>query len=315
MIRLRIAILDDYQGLALELADWSRLGDDVEIVSFRTHLSQSDAARVLVDFDVLCIMRERMAVPEDLIARLPRLKFIAVTGSHSQVIDRQAASARNIPVVLTAPRASHSAAELTFALILALARHLTNEDRNIREGRWQTTIGFRLEGRVLGLIGLGTLGARVARYAQAFDMQVIGWSPNLDPRHAEALGVEAVSKDDLLRRSDVVSIHLKLGDRSRGLIGAAEFAQMKSSALFINTSRSAIVDTVALREALERGVIAGAGLDVYDVEPLPERDPLRLLPRTILTPHIGFVTEESYREFYAGLVNAIQAWRDTGAGA
>ena len=181
----------------------------------------------------------------------------------------------------------------------------------MREGRWQTSVGFRLEGRTLGLMGLGTLGARVARSGQAFDMRVLAWSANLDPQRARDLGVEPVTKEELLRQSDVVSIHLKLGDRSRGLIGAQELALMKRSAVLVNTSRSAIIDQGALAQALENGFIAGAALDVFEPEPLPSDHPVRRLPNTILTPHIGFVTEESYREFFAGIVEAIVAWRQT----
>ena len=306
---LRVAILDDYQKVALTMGDWTRLGSDVEVVSFSNHLSEAQAAEALCEFDALCIMRERMALPASLIEALPRLKLIAVTGSHTQVIDVEAARARGIPVTLTAPKASSSAAELTFGLILGLARKITVEDRNIREGRWQTTVGFRLEGRTLGLIGLGTLGARVARYAQAFDMNCIAWSSNLDPERARGLGIEPVSKDELLRRSDVVSIHLKLGPRSRGLIGKAELAMMKRTAVLVNTSRSAIIDEAALTDALCTGVIAGAALDVFDPEPLPLDHPIRKLPNTILTPHVGFVTEESYREFFGGLINSILDWR------
>jgi D-3-phosphoglycerate dehydrogenase len=306
---LRIAILDDYQSIARSMTDWSRIGSDAEIVSFNRHLSEAEAAAELADFDVLCIMRERMALPRSLITGLPRLKLIAVTGSHTQVIDKEAAQERGIPVTLTSPRASHSAAELTWAMVLALARQITVEDRNMREGRWQTTVGFRLEGRTLGLIGLGTLGARVARYGQAFDMPVIAWSANLDPQRARDLGVEPVSQDELLRRADVVSIHLKLGERSRGLIGAPELAMMKRSAVLVNTSRAAIIDQDALAQALRNGVIAGAALDVFEPEPLPADHPVRSLPNTILTPHIGFVTEESYREFFARVVDSIIDWR------
>jgi D-3-phosphoglycerate dehydrogenase len=312
---LRIAILDDYQSVARGMADWSRIGPDVEIVSFDHHLSEDDAPVELLSFDVLCIMRERMAVSRRLIEALPRLKLIAVTGSHTQVIDVEAAQERGIPVTLTAPRASNSAAELTWALVLALARKITQEDRNMREGRWQSTVGFRLEGRTLGLIGLGTLGARVARYGQAFDMNVVAWSSNLDPQRARDLGVEPVSKDQLLRQSDVVSIHLKLGPRSRGLIGASEFQLMKPSAILVNTSRAAIVDQSALAQALRDKLIAGAALDVFDPEPLPSDHPVRHLPNTILTPHIGFVTEESYRDFFAGIVESICDWRQARAGA
>ncbi len=312
---LRIAILDDYQSVARGMADWSRIGPDVEIVSFDYHLSEDEAPVELLSFDVLCIMRERMAVSRRLIEALPRLKLIAVTGSHTQVIDVEAAQERGIPVTLTAPRASNSAAELTWALVLALARKITQEDRNMREGRWQSTVGFRLEGRTLGLIGLGTLGARVARYGQAFDMNVVAWSSNLDPQRARDLGVEPVSKDQLLRQSDVVSIHLKLGPRSRGLIGASEFQLMKPSAILVNTSRAAIVDQSALAQALRDKMIAGAALDVFYPEPLPSDHPVRHLPNTILTPHIGFVTEESYRDFFAGIVESICDWRQARAGA
>jgi D-3-phosphoglycerate dehydrogenase len=312
---LRIAILDDYQSVARGMADWSRIGPDVEIVSFDHHLSEDDAPVELLSFDVLCIMRARRAVSRRLIEALPRLKLIAVTGSHTQVIDVEAAQERGIPVTLTAPRASNSAAELTWALVLALARKITQEDRNMREGRWQSTVGFRLEGRTLGLIGLGTLGARVARYGQAFDMNVVAWSSNLDPQRARDLGVEPVSKDQLLRQSDVVSIHLKLGPRSRGLIGASEFQLMKPSAILINTSRAAIVDQSALAQALRDKMIAGAALDVFDPEPLPSDHPVRHLPNTILTPHIGFVTEESYRDFFTGIVETICDWRQARAGA
>ena len=308
---LRIAILDDYQSVAQGMTDWSRIGPDAEIVSFNRHLSEAQAADELAAFDVLCIMRERMALPRSLIQALPRLKLIAVTGSHTQVIDKEAAQERGIPVTLTSPRASYSAAELTWAMVLGLARQITLEDRNMREGRWQTSVGFRLEGRTLGLVGLGTLGARVARYGQAFDMPVIAWSANLDPQRARDLGVEPVSKEELLRRADVVSIHLKLGPRSLGLIGAAELAMMKRSAVLVNTSRAAIIDQDALAQALRDGVIAGAALDVFEPEPLPADHPARSLPNTILTPHIGFVTEESYREFFARVVDSIIEWRQT----
>lgn len=312
---LRVAILDDYQQVALDMGEWQRLGPDVEIVAFDRHLGESEAAHVLADFDVLCLMRERMALPARLIEQLPRLKLIAVTGSHTSVVDKDAAAARGVRIALTAPKASNSAAELAWTLILALARHVPEEDRNLREGRWQTTVGIRLEGRTLGVIGLGTLGARVARYAQAFDMKVLAWSSNLDPARARALAVEPVTKEELLRRSDVVSIHLKLSERTRGLIGAADLALMKRSALVVNTSRAAIVDQSALAEALRAGVIGGAGLDVFDPEPLPADHPFRALPNTVLTPHIGFVTEESYREFYAGIIDAILDWRKGPGGA
>lgn len=307
---LRIAILDDYQKVGLSLADWRSLGDDVEAVSLPHHLASEDtAAAVLADFDVLVLMRERMAIPKALMERLPRLKYIVVTGSHTQSVDVAAARARNIPVSLTGSTATFSAAEHTWALVMALARNIAIEDRNMREGRWQTEIGFRLEGRTLGLMGLGNLGARVAHYARAFDMNVIAWSENLTPERAAAAGARLVAKDELLRTADIISVQLKLSPRTRGLIGAAEFALMKKAAVFINTSRGPIVDERAMIEALTQGRIARAGLDVYDREPLPADHPLRNVPNTVLTPHIGFSVEEGLRDFYRDAVALVAAWR------
>ncbi len=307
--RLRVAVCDDYQRVALEMADWSRLGDDVEIVAFDLPLAGDEAAAALADFDVLCLMRERMAIPRALLARLPRLKFIAVTGSHAGVIDAAAAAERGVGVALTDPAASASAAEHTWALVLALARNIVVEDRNMREGRWQTTLGFRLQGRTLGLLGLGNLGAKVTSYGRAFDMNIIAWSANLTAERAAAAGARLVSKEDLLRTADVVSVQLKLSDRTRGLIGAREFALMKPTAVLVNTSRGPIIDEAAMIEALRAGRIAGAALDVYDREPLPADHPLRAAPNTVLTPHIGFVTEQSYRDFYGRIVGRILEWR------
>lgn len=307
--RLRIAICDDYQGVALKMADWSRLGADVDIVSFDHPLAGEAAVAALADADVLVLMRERMAMPRALLERLPKLKFIAVTGSHAGVVDSVAANERGVGVALTSPVPSASAGEHAWALMLVVARHIVVEDRNMREGRWQTTIGMRLEGRTLGLLGLGTLGERMARYGRAFDMELIAWSANLTPERAAACGVRLVGKEELLRRSDFLSVQLKLSDRTRGLIGASELALMKPSAVLINTSRGPIVDEAALIAALRSGRIAGAGLDVFDIEPLPAVHPLRSCPNTVLTPHIGFVTEEGYRNFYNGIVERIIKWR------
>ena len=296
--KLRVAICDDYQGVALGMADWSRLGADVELASFNRPLAGEEAVAALRDFDVLCLMRERMAVPRALLARLPRLRFIAVTGSHAGVVDSAAAAEMGIGVALTDPAPSASAAEHTWALVLALARNIVVEDRNMREGRWQTTLGFRLQGRTLGLIGLGTLGSRVAAYGRAFDMDVIA-----------AVGARLVGKDELLAEADVISVQLKLSDRSRGLVGAREFGLMKPSAVIVNTSRGPIIDEGAMIDALRAGRIAGAGLDVYDREPLPADHPLRSCPNTVLTPHIGFVTEQGYRDFYRRIIERILDWR------
>ena len=214
-----------------------------------------------------------------------------------------------IGVALTDPAPSASAAEHTWALVLALARNIVVEDRNMREGRWQTTLGFRLQGRTLGLIGLGTLGSRVAAYGRAFDMDVIAWSANLTAERAAAVGARLVGKDELLAEADVISVQLKLSDRSRGLVGAREFGLMKPSAVIVNTSRGPIIDEGAMIDALRAGRIAGAGLDVYDREPLPADHPLRSCPNTVLTPHIGFVTEQGYRDFYRRIIERILDWR------
>lgn len=307
---LRIAILDDYQKVALSLADWGRLGADTQAVSFAHPLSGADeAAAALADFDVLVLMRERMEVPAALLRRLPRLKYIVVTGSHTRSVDVAAAQAQGVPVSLTVSTVSASAAELAWALILALARNVVIENRNMREGRWQTEVGFRLEGRTLGILGLGSLGQRVARYGVAFGMDVIAWSANLTADRAREFGAGLVSKDDLLRRSDVISIHLKLSPRTRGLIGAAEFSLMKNTAVLVNTSRGPIVDEAALIDALRSGDIARAGLDVYDQEPLPADHPLRGIANVLLTPHIGFSVEEGLRNYYQDAVSVIAAWR------
>ena len=310
MAMLRVAILDDYQGVALSLVDWNRLGDDVEAVSFSRHVADIDeAARLLADFDVFVLMRERMDVPAALLERLPRLKYIVVTGSHTRSVDVAAARARGVPVSLTVSTVSVSAAEHAWALVMALAKNIVIEDRNMREGRWMTEIGFRLEGRTLGVLGLGALGAAVARYGNAFGMKVIAWSANLTRARAEECGATLASKEELLRTSDVISIHLKLSPRTHGLIGAAEFAMMKKTAVLVNTSRGPIVDEAALMTALTTGQILRAGLDVYDHEPLPADHPLRKIPNTVLSPHTGFTVEEGLRGYYNDAIRLIAAWR------
>ncbi len=307
---LGIAILDDYQHVALDMADWSKLGSDVELAFFDTHIADLDeAAEALADFEVLVFMRERMNFPRALIERLPKLRYVVFTGSHSTVIDFAALAERGIPASRTGARASPGAAELTWALLLACARYIPREDAAMRAGGWQTSIGTTLRGKTLGVLGLGTLGRLVAGYGKAFGMEVIAWSQNLTAEKARDGGATLVTRDEIFRRSDALTIHLKLGPRTRGLIGAAEFALMKPSAILINTSRGPIVDEAALVAALRESRIRSAGLDVFDIEPLPTAHPLRRLDNAVLAPHLGYVTEDSYREFYKVVVEAILAWR------
>jgi phosphoglycerate dehydrogenase-like enzyme len=258
-------------------------------------------------FDVVMAMRERTPFPRERLERLPNLRLLVTTGMGNAAIDTAAARELGITVAGTGGTPTHTA-ELTWGLILALARHIPAEDRAIRDGGWQHTVGLELARLTLGVIGLGRLGSQVARIGQAFGMEMIGWSHNLDPEHARGLGVTPVTQEELLRRADVVTIHVRLGDRSRGLIGAAELALMKPSALLINTSRGPIVDEAALVAALHAGDIAGAGLDVYDVEPLPPDHPLRRAPNTVLTPHVGYVTSAGYRAFYEDAVEDVAAF-------
>jgi len=302
-----LAILDDYQRIALSLADWDSLKDRVRITVFDRPLG-ADAARLLAPFDILCLMRERTPFPRALIEALPRLQFMTLTGARSPSLDLEAASERGIVVSHTGYGSQQSTVELAWSLILASARHLPAETQAMRQGQWQTTVGRVIDGKVLGLLGLGKLGSRMAAIGRAFGMEVQAWSQNLTPERAQAAGARLVDKETLFQTSDWVSIHLVLSERSRGLVGAANLARMKPDAWLINTSRGPIVDEAALLAALEAGRIGGAGLDVYDEEPLPADHPLRRAPRTILTPHLGFVTEDTYRVFYRDTVEDIAAW-------
>ena len=305
---MRAAVLDDYQNCALSLADWSRISTDVDVTVFnRPFEGVDDAARALEPFEIVCAMRERTAIGRDLLSRLPNLKLLVTTGLRNAAIDLDAARDLGVMVCGTQVR-GHATAELTWALILGLARHLPVEVANMRSGGWQTTVGCDLRGKTLGVIGLGRLGSQVAKIGRAFGMEVVAWSQNLTPERAGEVGVPAVSKDELFARSDVITVHLVLGDRTRGLVGEPEFAKMKPTASLINTSRGPIVDTTALIAALQAGRIAGAGIDVYDHEPLPADHPLRSCPNALLTPHIGYVTEETYRVFYGQTVDAIAAY-------
>jgi phosphoglycerate dehydrogenase-like enzyme len=304
----RVALLDDYQGVALRMADWKSLPTGTEVVVFQDHLAAADAlAARLADFDIVMALRERTPFPRTLFERLPKLKLLITAGMRNASIDMKAAAERGVLVCGTAGL-PYPTAELAWGLILSLARRIPSEDRATREGRWQTSVGLGLNGKTLGVLGLGTLGSRVARVGRAFEMDVLAWSQNLTAERAALVGASLTTKDELLARSDFVSIHLVLGERTRGLIGARELGLMKRSAYLVNTSRGPIVDEAALIRALQDGTIAGAGLDVFDEEPLPPDHPFRRLPNTAITPHLGYVTEETYRVFYGHAVEDIKAY-------
>src|ERR1043166_3376262 len=284
---MRIALLDDYQNVAREMADWAGLGADCEVVSFQDHLRDNHAiARRLHDFEVVIAMRERTPFPRALLEKLPRLRLLVTTGMRNASIDLAAARERGV-VVCGTPGASGTTGELTWGLIHALFRQIPREDRLVREGKWQTTVGLGLAGKTLGILGLGTIGSQVARVGTAFGMEVIAWSQNLDAERASRAGAKRVERDELLARSDVVTIHLVLRERTRG----------------------PIVDEAALAAALKKGTIAGAGIDVYDNEPIAPDHPLLSAPNTVLTPHLGYVTREGYSAYFRGAVEDIAAWR------
>jgi phosphoglycerate dehydrogenase-like enzyme len=306
--RVRVAVLDDYQGVAAGFADWSVLSPEAEVVFFRDAVSDEEAlARRLDDFPIVVAMRERTSFPRTQLERLPNLRLLVTTGMRNAAVDMAAARDLGILVCGTSSL-PYPAAELTWALILGLCRHIAQEHQAIREGRWQTTVGDGLAGKRLGVIGLGRLGSRVARAGTAFDMDVVAWSQHLTEARCAEVGVRRAEKDELLSTADIVSIHLVLSDRTRGLIGATELARMKPSGYLVNTSRAPIVDRDALVTALRSGRIAGAALDVYEQEPLPPDDPLRGLDNVLLTPHIGYVTRENYQRFYQEALEDIVAF-------
>lgn len=308
----RIAILDDFQNVALEVADWSAVAGRAEITVFNDHLADPDAvAERLRDFDIVVIMRERTPFPAALIECLPNLRLLLTTGMRNLSIDLDAATARGV-IVCGTESVGYTPAELTWALILAFMRNIPREDKATREGQWQTALGRAIHGRVLGVIGLGKIGARVAAVGKAFEMDVIAWSQNLTGERCAEVGVRLVGLDELLTTSDVITIHTVLSDRTRGLIGAGELAKMKPTAMLVNTSRGPIVEEAALITALRDGTIAGAGLDVYDVEPLPLDHPLRNLENTVITPHLGYVTDDNYRLYFDHAVEDIGAYLDGG---
>jgi phosphoglycerate dehydrogenase-like enzyme len=307
---LNVAVLDDYQNVAFSFADWSQLGERAIVTVFNDHISDLEAliAR-LARFDVLCVMRERTPLPRAIIERLPRLKLIVSTGRRNASIDAAAAAKRGIPVANTG-YSSAPTIELTFALILASLRHVAAENASLRAGGWQRAIGGDLRGATLGVLGLGNIGAEVARIGLAFGMNVIAWSQNLTQEKASAAGARLVSKDELFEQADILTIHLVLSARSRGLVGAADLALMKPTARLINTSRGPIVDEAALIAALAARKIAGAAIDVFDQEPLSLDHPFRSMDNVLATPHIGYVSEEVYRKFYGDTVAAVRAFLD-----
>jgi phosphoglycerate dehydrogenase-like enzyme len=303
-----VAVLDDYQDVALQSADWSRLDGRADVHVLHEYLAtEADLVATLQDYDVVVAMRERTAFPRRILEQLPRLGLLVTTGPSNAAIDVAAARERGV-VVCGTGGAYPAPAELTGALIHALARNVVQEDRALRAGRWQTTIGTELAGRTLGVVGLGRLGQRVARVAHAFDMEVVAWSENLSRRRAEECGATLVDKDELFRSSDVVTVHLQLSDRTRGLIGARELALMRPTAYIVNTARGPIIDETALVAALQAESIAGAGLDVFDVEPLRADHPLRSTPNTVLTPHLGYVSRDLYAIFFTDVVDDIDKW-------
>jgi phosphoglycerate dehydrogenase-like enzyme len=307
---VRIVVLDDYQRVAAEMADWSLAGPDIKLTSLDRHIDdETELAAALAGVPVVVAMRERTRFTPSLFDALPDLKLLVTTGPFNAVIDMEAAAAHGVTLCGTGGMITPTS-ELTWALILALLRHIPADDADMRAGRWQRNVGIGLQGRRLGLLGLGRLGSLVAKVGRAFDMDVVAWSTNLTPEKCAEAGIGYVYRDELFATSDVLSIHLVLGPRSRGLVGRAELAAMKPTAILVNTSRGPIVDEAALIDALRNGTIAGAGLDVFDQEPLPPDHPLRTLPNTVLTPHVGYVTRQTYEIFYRDIVDDIRAWRD-----
>ncbi|MEI4770137.1 D-2-hydroxyacid dehydrogenase family protein [Psychrobacillus sp. FJAT-51614] len=309
-MKIRCAILDDYQHVALNMADWSSILDRVEVKSFPNHIeSEEELVHAIRDFEIVVIMRERTSFTASVFDNLPHLKLLITSGMRNASIDLTAATKNGVSVCGTASM-SEPPTELTWALILNLARHITKENYEFRNnGPWQSTVGSDLYGRRLGILGLGKIGSKMAVIGQAFGMEVMAWSQNLTKEQTDKLGVKlAASKEELLATSDFVSIHLVLSDRTRGLIGKNELKLMKPSAFLINTSRASIVDQHALIEALQENWIAGAGIDVYELEPLPVSHPFRTLSNVVATPHLGYVSERNYSTYFQETVEDIQAF-------
>ncbi|MGW3830286.1 D-2-hydroxyacid dehydrogenase family protein [Streptomyces microflavus] len=311
-MKLRCAVIEDFQSAATTVADWSSVTADVDVVTFAEHLGPAEeVAAALAEFDIVVTLRERVPFPAEVFARLPRLRLLIASGMRNSVIDFAAAGRHGVTVCGTAS-SSTPPVELTWALLLGLARSIVPEANGLRaDGPWQSTVGADLHGRTLGLLGLGKIGSRVAQVGRAFGMEVVAWSQNLTEERAQEVGTAlAASKEELLEAGDFVSVHLALSDRTRGLIGAAELARMRPTAYLVNTSRAAVVDQDALLAALHAGTIAGAGLDVFDVEPLPAGHPMRTAPRLLATPHLGYVSRANYATYYGQAVENIRAFLD-----
>src|SRR5688572_3237984 len=311
MAKYRCAILDDYQNVALKVADWSKVKDDLDIKVFNSHLGGPDnVVKALQGFQIVCAMRERTGFPRTVIEKLPDLKLLITTGMRNASIDVVAASEKAVTVCGTGSFGSPTSG-IAIGLMLELTRHIGHENARLKAGEaWQATIGPELEGTTLGILGLGKLGTRTATIGKAFGMKVIAWSTNLTPEKCKEAGVDYVSKEDLFRQSDFISIHVVLSQRSRGLVGAKELGLMKPTAYIVNTSRGPIIDEAALLAVLREKKIAGAGLDVFDVEPLPKDHPFRKMDNVVITPHLGYVALKNYQNYFAGVVEDIRGFID-----
>jgi phosphoglycerate dehydrogenase-like enzyme len=309
----RVLVLDDYQDISRRFGPWEQLsglaGGPFDLDVRTEHLAGLALAAALKDADIVVAMRERTPFSREVLRQAPALKLLVTTGMANASIDLGACGELGVEVRGTTGLRT-STAELTWGLILALARHICTEDRDVRDGGWQRTLGFELAGARLGVVGLGKLGSEVAKIGLAFGMDVVAWSQNLQPEHAAEVGVRAVAKDELFATSDVVTLHLKLSDRTRGIVDADELAAMRRTAYLVNTSRGPLIDEHALIDALRAGSIAGAGLDVFDIEPLPAKHPLRTLPNTVLTPHVGYVTTGTYERWWPQVVENIKSWAE-----
>lgn len=306
--KFSIAILDDYQQAAFKFANWTNILQQANVQVFHGHIAdEAELVQRLQPFDIVCMMRERTPLKRPILSQLPNLKFIVSTGKRNASLDVQACEDLGIEVQMTGYHES-GAPELTWALLMAIARKITVENANVRNGGWQTTIGTDLKGKTIGIIGLGRIGAKMAAYAKVFGMNVIAWSENLTKERAEEAGAKVVSKEDIFRQADFVTIHLVLSERSKDTIGAHELSLMKPEAYLINTSRGPLINEAALLDALRKKAIAGAAIDVFDTEPLPDDHEFRKLDNVLVTPHIGYVTEDTYRIFFEDTVKAIETW-------